>query len=229
MFGRMKDPVEGTATVVGYSEHHTQKGSDVVLDAQVIVQAEGLVPTTVDARPQIPQSWMPVKVGTEWPVRVDRAKPERLEFLWERVQGAAPGSAPAPAPAPAPTAPIVTRSVQTFSLPPQIQVMGMGGGMVPEQYKQAIDMAEQATGMDLDGDGKVAGGAAPKGPNPFQAFYQQATAAAAAYQPPAATPPAPAESDDPVARLERLAKLLDSGAITREEFDAQKKRILGEI
>src|SRR3954454_21826880 len=98
MFGRMKDPAEGTATVVSYSEHHEQKGNDVVLNAQVMVQADGLVPTTVDARPQVPQSWMPVKLGTEWPVRVDRAKPERLEFLFDRVPGpAAPGAPAAPA------------------------------------------------------------------------------------------------------------------------------------
>jgi hypothetical protein len=128
---------------------------------------------------------MPVKTGTVWPVRVDRANPSRLKFLWDRVQGAA-----APA-----AAPVITRSVQTFSLPPSIQVMG--GSM--EQAKQAIEMAEQAMGMDLDGDGKVAGAGA---------------AAARA-------------DEDPVSKLERLAKLLDAGDITREEFDAQKKRILG--
>jgi hypothetical protein len=149
MFGRMKDPADGTATVVGYSEQHVQKGADVVLSAQVIVEAEGMAATTVDAKPEVPQSWMPVKTGTVWPVRVDRANPSRLKFLWERVQGAAAPAAP----------PVIARSVQAFSLPPSIQVMGA--------------------------------------------------------------------SSDPVSRLERLAELLDAGDITREEFDAQKKRILG--
>ena len=37
------------------------------------------------------------------------------------------------------------------------------------------------------------------------------------------------ESDDPVDRLERLAALKDRGLITDEEFDQQKRRILGEI
>src|SRR3954470_1270647 len=107
MFGRMRDPADGTATVVSYSEHHETKGDDVVLDAEVMVQADGLVPTTVDARPRVPQSWMPVKLGTEWPVRVDRANPERLEFLFDRAPG--PATAPAKAaPAPAPGAPSVT-------------------------------------------------------------------------------------------------------------------------
>jgi hypothetical protein len=213
MFGRMKDPAEGTATVMGYAEQHEQKGSDVVLDAQVMVQAEGLVPTTVDARPQIPQSWMPVKLGTEWPVRVDRAKPERLEFLFDRVHAPAPPPG-APTPAPAPPNPLAS-----FSVSPGVQVFGG----TSQQAQEAIGMAEQMTGMDLDGDGKVAGGAAPAaGASPFAAFFQAAGAAVPGM--PAAAAPA---SDDPVSKLERLAKLLDEGAITREEFDAQKKRILG--
>jgi hypothetical protein len=230
MFGRMKDPADGTATVVSYSEHHQRKGDDVVLDAEVIVQAEGLVPTTVDAKPRVPQSWMPVKLGTEWPVRVDRANPERLEFRFDRVQG----GAPAPA-APAGPAPVVTKATTTFSVgTPSVQVIGG----TPEQAKQAIDMAEQMTGMDIDGDGKVAGGA-PAAPGSSvsawlgaaQAWSQQAGAAQAAFgvQPPAVPAPAPAPpaSDDPVSKLERLAKLLDEGAITRDEFDAEKKKILG--
>jgi hypothetical protein len=223
MFGRMKDPADGTATVVSYSEHHEEKGDDVVLDAQVIVQADGLVPTTVNARPRVPKSWMPVKLGTEWPVRVDRAKPERLEFRFDRVPGAAPAAAAGPVTTPAPGAPVVTRSVQSFSFPPQVQVMGG----TPEQAKEAIDMAEQMMGMDLDGDGKVAGGAAPAGGSPMTAWLGAAQQAYSAYsQPPTPAAPAPA-SDDPVSKLERLAKLLDEGAITRDEFDAEKKKILG--
>jgi hypothetical protein len=223
MFGRMKDPVEGTATVVGYSEQHEQKGNSVVLNAQVIVEAPGMASATVDAKPEVPQSWMPVKTGTTWPVQVDRANPSRLKFLWERVQG---GVAAPAAPPGGPVAPAVTQSVQSFSFPPQVQVMGG----TPQQAKQAIDMAEQMTGMDLDGDGKVAGGPAPAGGSPFAAFLgpqmqQMAQAGFAASQPPPAA--APAESDDPVAKLERLAKLLDEGTITRDEFDAEKKKILG--
>src|SRR3954464_6382933 len=130
MFGRMKDPADGTVTVVSYSEHHEQKGNDVVLDAQLMVQADGLVPTTVDAHPRVPQSWMPVKLGTEWPVRVDRANPERLRVPFDRVRG---GAAPAPPVAPAPGAPVVSGSVQSFSLPAQIQVMG--GNLNADEYR----------------------------------------------------------------------------------------------
>jgi hypothetical protein len=210
--------VDGTATVVGYSEQHVQKGANVVLSAQVIVEAEGLASTTVDAKPEVPMSWMPVKTGTVWPVQVDRANPERLKFLWDRVQPPA-GATPVAPPAPIAGNPFVTQSVQSFAFPPSIQVFG--GSM--RQAKQGLDMAEQMTGMDLDGDGKVAGGAAPTAPNPFAAWMTPG-----AFRPPGMAPPAAAApADDPVSKLERLAKLLDAGDITREEFDAQKKRILG--
>ena len=45
-----------------------------------------------------------------------------------------------------------------------------------------------------------------------------------AQQPAAGQPAAPA---DPIARLKELAALKDQGALTEEEFTAQKARILG--
>lgn len=47
-------------------------------------------------------------------------------------------------------------------------------------------------------------------------------------QQPAAAPSAQPASDDPIARLERLAALKASGVLTEEEFQQQKRRILGE-
>ena len=44
---------------------------------------------------------------------------------------------------------------------------------------------------------------------------------------PAPAPAAAAGSADPVAELERLAKLRDSGALTDAEFESQKAKILG--
>lgn len=55
---------------------------------------------------------------------------------------------------------------------------------------------------------------------------QQAMAAMQAAQ---AQQPAPPASNDPVDRLERLAALKDRGLITDDEFEQQKRRILGEI
>jgi hypothetical protein len=39
--------------------------------------------------------------------------------------------------------------------------------------------------------------------------------------------PSSPDSSDPVERLERLAKLKADGVLTQDEFEAQKKRILG--
>ena len=54
--------------------------------------------------------------------------------------------------------------------------------------------------------------------------------AAAQQQAPAPEAPAPAPAavaPDPIEQLTRLAALKDSGALTQEEFDAQKAKILG--
>ena len=42
-----------------------------------------------------------------------------------------------------------------------------------------------------------------------------------------ATPAAAAPADDPLDRLEKLVKLRDAGALTPEEFEAQKAAVLG--
>ena len=62
--------------------------------------------------------------------------------------------------------------------------------------------------------------------NKQAAAQQQAQAAPE----PAPHPPAPAPAaaaPDPVAQLTQLAALRDSGALTEEEFEAQKAKILG--
>ncbi len=81
MFGRMKEPVDGTATLVSYVETDARNEFDVVPIAQVIVQAEALPPTAVEANPGIPLSQMPIAPGTVWKVRVDRKNPKHLNFL----------------------------------------------------------------------------------------------------------------------------------------------------
>ena len=59
---------------------------------------------------------------------------------------------------------------------------------------------------------------------------QAAQAQQAAPEAPPAAAPAPeptAAAPDPVEQLTQLAALKDSGALTQEEFDAQKAKILG--
>ena len=51
--------------------------------------------------------------------------------------------------------------------------------------------------------------------------------AAPAPPPPAAAPPAAAPAVDVVTQLTQLKGLLDAGALTQAEFDAQKAKLLG--
>jgi hypothetical protein len=64
----------------------------------------------------------------------------------------------------------------------------------------------------------------------WAANTQPAPAASGTVQPPAPPPPVPPPAD-PVSQrlnqLERLAQLKAQGALTDEEFDAQKKQVLG--
>jgi Short C-terminal domain len=52
-----------------------------------------------------------------------------------------------------------------------------------------------------------------------------------AYEPPpqqyAPPPPPPQAEEDPIAKLREYAKLRDDGILTDEEFEAQKRRLLG--
>jgi hypothetical protein len=94
---------------------------------------------------------------------------------------------------------------------PHIQVVGNAS---PEQVKQAMDMAERFMNADLDGDGKVAGGEPAQGVSPMAGVLGTMGARAAL---------APT---DVVGQLERLAKLHETGALTDEEFAAQKAKLL---
>jgi hypothetical protein len=40
-------------------------------------------------------------------------------------------------------------------------------------------------------------------------------------------PPPPQEEEDPIAKLREYAKLRDDGILTDEEFEAQKRKLLG--
>src|SRR4051794_32858194 len=206
MFGRMKDPVEGTARLVSYYETDA-RGEDVKIAAQVMIEAEGVSPVSVEITPEVPRSRMPLASGTRWRVQVDRADPEKVKVLGD----AGPAEAtPIPAAATGVSATVVNGGT------PQIQVIGNAPA---EMVQQALQQAEQMMGVDLDGDGKVAGGAAPTGKS---AFLDMATTWAAAQPAPAAAP-----ATDVVSALERLADLRDQGVLTQDEFEAQKRKILG--
>jgi hypothetical protein len=110
-------------------------------------------------------------------------------------------SMPTPTPAPAPTA---TPPFARFSPTGEVQAAVLTG----TDAKGAVQGIESMVGMDLDGDGKIAGGAAAPA-NPFGAVFANAQRA------------------DVVSQLERLAALKASCALTEAEFGAEKAKLLG--
>lgn len=60
-----------------------------------------------------------------------------------------------------------------------------------------------------------------------RSFAQSINLAARRLSPPPASPRPGSEEPDVIERLERLTKLRDAGALTPEEFEAQKQAVLG--
>jgi hypothetical protein len=77
--------------------------------------------------------------------------------------------------------------------------------------------------------GATAHVASRRGQAKAEAAQQQDAAAASPPPPVEAEAPAPASApaEDPYGDLMKLKELLDAGALTQAEFDAQKQKILG--
>jgi Short C-terminal domain len=206
----IKDPVEGSMHVVAATQ----------LDAEVlrapctityVIQAPGVEAFSGEQVFEIWSRQWP-QPGADLPVVFDREKTDRIEIQWDKVmstsdsarlhaeelaaqmrEGAQPGQATGTG---QPGAPVVTPIVI--------------GNASPERIAEAMAKAEQALGMDLDGDGKVGG----------------ATGAGAASGAGGAPSPA-AAGGDLASQLERLTKLRDSGALTDAEFESMKRKAIG--
>jgi len=76
--------------------------------------------------------------------------------------------------------------------------------------------------------GTTAHVASSRGQAKAEAAQQQDAAAGPPAQPAGAAAPAPAATpaEDPYGDLMKLKELLDAGALTQEEFDAQKQKVL---
>jgi hypothetical protein len=139
-------------------------------------------------------------------------KKKQEEVDWTTGLGQAmPPSPPPSVPGAPPNAKVVSVTT-SITGKPNVQVVGNAS---PEQIKQAYEMAERFMNSDLDGDGKVAGGAAAPGASPLAGMLGAL-----------GTTPQPAGADV-VTQLERLAKLHETGALTEEEFAAEKKKLIG--
>lgn len=204
-FNRIKDPVEGRMHVVGC----TAINADVMrapCHITYVIQAEGVPAFSGDQVFELWTSQWP-SPGDDLPVVFDRQNTQHVNIQFDRLpthaesarmhadqlaqqlnSGATPpiqGGPLAGWPTPSTVTPIVV------------------GNADPARVRDAISRAEQALGVDLNGDGVVGGAPAPS------------TSTANA-------------DDDVISRLERLAKLRDTGVITSDEFEGQKRKILGE-
>jgi hypothetical protein len=84
---RMKDPVDGTAQVVGSTQPPDSATSSNV-NLNVVVQAEGVPATSVEFSCIAPTKKWPFP-GSTLPVTVDRADPERIKVRWDDVPDSA--------------------------------------------------------------------------------------------------------------------------------------------
>ncbi len=208
----LQDPVRGTAQVVSCSGY---RGDGVYQNGhmELVIQAEGISARAVQFQGLMHRDRWP-HPGMVLPVSIDRADPSRFRIEWDEVQsGQARGQQAAEAIAAAMRGEGGDMPMAGFPAGATPQIVNLSGrdlSQLSEEQKAKLRML----GID------PAALAAAQGPG---------------VQPPAAPPPptsvAPAPQpggvDDRVALLERLAKLREQGALTDEEFEAQKQQILG--
>ncbi len=185
---RIKDPVEGTAQVVG-STQPPDGATSANVNLTLVVQAEGIAATSVEHSCFAPTKKWPFP-GETLPVTLSRSDPTRLKVRWDDV----PESG----------------DVSKQQADMLAQQLNQGGGVPGVTGPGAADVAgivdalqDSMPGAQINVQGADVIGS------------EEAQGAA------------PAGGDDRVAKLERLAKLKESGALSESEFEAEKTRILG--
>jgi hypothetical protein len=190
--------VRGTAQVVACSGY---RGRAIWQQThmQLVVQADGVAPTAVDIEALVHRDRWPMP-GMTLPVTVDPANPENLRVEWDEVQSSRDRSRLAAEALAAAMRGDDSGGI-TAPIPGGATVVNVSGqdlSQLSEEKKAKLRML----GID---------------PN----------ALAAAQHAPAARGAGDAEADR-LARLERLAKLRDQGALSHTEFEAEKRRTLAE-
>jgi Short C-terminal domain len=205
----MGDPVRGTAQVVSATMHHG-RGIYQVCEMQLVVQADGVPATAVAFGGLVHRDRWPFP-GAVLPVTVDRAEPHNVTIEWDEVASAKDRS---------------RQSAESLAAmmrgdPSATPVGGQGGAGMPmvvnvsgtelDQLSEEQKAKLRIFGIDAD------------------AVAAEEPADEAPSSPPETVIPPP-PSDETEARLdllERLVMLRQQGALTDEEFEAQKRRILG--
>ena len=216
---RIKDPVRGSAQIVSMTQA-PDNASSANCRMQLVVSVPGHPSFAIDDQYMIKVKKWP-SPGQTLPIEASQSEPAKFKILWDEIvpwdqRGAAQAQQLAEAMNQQQGQPSTTEITgQTSSS----MVMINGRPALPEELKQY----EAMTGMDLDGDGRIAGGAAAPPGGGLQGMIAGAMAAAQGMP---AGPDQPGKADDRVAALERLAALKTSGALTDAEFETEKQRIL---
>ncbi len=201
LFNRMKDPVEGMAQVISSSAPPRATSGNCKMT--LVVQADGVPATSVRVHDMIVSTKKWPFPGTVLPVQVDRANPEKVKVLWDKVPSHEE-SAKADADA---LASMIRGETPPGSMPHSLDPTMLSGstGDIVSQLQQMFPGAQ----IQVEGTSMTP------------------PAAGAAWAPP--TPAATQDDfdDDRIEALERLAKLHASGALTDAEFAAEKRRVLG--
>ena len=228
---RIKDPVDGSAQVVSVSSppRSGQNAGRAMCTMNLVVTVPGQSSVAVDTASLVPLAKWPMP-GMALPVIAERNDPQQFKIVWDQVaSGWSVGvdqakrladqmnSGPHETPTgfPASSSRFVTTNVT-----------------INGQPADAEDLApfEATTGMDLDGDGLIAGNpagtpneggpkAVPLSGDAAKTLLSQFLGAGASQD---------GLPSDPVSQLERLTELHTSGAITDTEFEAAKKKVLGQ-
>jgi hypothetical protein len=219
-FSRIKDPIRGTAQVVS-TTRPPDSATSGNCRMHLVVTVPGHQSFAVDDQYIVKVKKWP-SPGDTLPIEASQSEPGKFKILWDEVQSwevaaaqqaqqlAAMMNQPPP---PTGQQPPVTPSAGTIGQP---VVMVDGRPATPAEIQQY----ESMTGMDLDGDGRIAGGAAA----PSGGLEAMIAGAMAGHGGPVDQP---GTADDRVAALERLAALRATGALSDAEFEAEKARILG--
>jgi Short C-terminal domain len=200
--GGMDDPVRGTAQVVSASMNRG-RGILQMCDVQLVVQAEGVQPTAVAYRGLVHRDRWPMP-GMVLPITVDRANPQHVDIEWDEVESSKDRTRQS-----AENLAAMMRgeggTTAVAGAPTVVNPSGRDLSTLSQEQKAKLRML----GIDPDAIASPPAGGDDGAPVP----------------PP---PPDDDPMDERLARLERLAKLRDQGALTDEEFETQKRQVLEE-